>query len=79
LVAPELRGKGRQMASIKSTMSIKDYMIEIISNQPDDSSFDEILRELFGAREIHLGLADSAEGKVVSSEEVRKRIDSWRK
>jgi hypothetical protein len=40
-------------------------MIEVISNQPDDSSFDEILRELFCAGEIHLGLVDSAEGKIV--------------
>jgi predicted transcriptional regulator len=54
-------------------------MIEVISNQPDDSSFDEILRELFCAGEIHLGLVDSAEGKIVSSEDVRKRMDSWRK
>ncbi len=67
------------MASVKPTTSIKEYMIDVISNQPEDSTFDEILRELFSAREIHLGMSDSAEGKVITSEEVRKRIDSWRK
>lgn len=67
------------MASVKPTTSIKDYLVEVIANQPDDSTFDEILRALFSAREIHLGLADTAQGRVVSSEEIQKRIDSWRK
>lgn len=64
------------MASVKPTTLIKDYVLEVVSNQPDDSTFDEILRALFSAREIHLGLSDAAEGKVVSSEEVRQRIES---
>jgi predicted transcriptional regulator len=65
------------MSAVKPTTSIKNYMIEVISNQPDDSTFDEILRELFCAREILLGIADTEAGKVATSEEVRKRIDLW--
>ena len=48
--------------------SPKSRMIDIIQNQPDDSSYDEILRELAFARMIELGLADSDAGRTVSSE-----------
>jgi len=55
----------------------KNRMIDIIQNQPDDSSYDEILRELAFARMIELGLADSDAGRTISSEEVRLRMKSW--
>ena len=57
----------------------KHRMIEIIQSQPDDSSYDEILRELAFARMIELGLADLEAGRTVSSEEVKRRIESWQK
>ncbi len=61
-------------------MSIaKETMIEIIKNQPDDSSYDEILRELAYARIVRRGLEDSKEGRTISDDEVRARIASWRK
>jgi predicted transcriptional regulator len=57
----------------------KHRMIDIIQSQPDDSSYDEILRELAFARMIELGLADVKAGRTVSSEEVKRRIESWQK
>ena len=57
----------------------KDRMIDIIQNQPEDSSYDEILRELAFARMIELGLADSDAGRTISSEELRRRMKSWQK
>jgi len=54
-------------------------MIDIIQKQPDDSSYDEILRELAFARMIELGLADFDAGKTISNEELARRIQSWRK
>ena len=60
-------------------ISPKSRMIDIIQNQPDDSSYDEILRELAFARMIELGLADSDAGRTVTSEEVGRRIKSWQK
>ena len=59
--------------------TVKDAMVEIIARQPDDSSYDEILRELAYARMVHSGLADSEAGNTVSNADVRKRIESWRK
>ena len=57
----------------------KHRMIEIIQSQPDDSSYDEILRELAFARMIELGLADSDAGRTISNEELGRRMKSWQK
>ena len=54
-------------------------MIDIIQKQPDDSSYDEILRELAFARMIDLGLQDADAGRVISNEELTRRIQSWQK
>ena len=57
----------------------KDEMIEIIQKQPDDSSYDELLRELALKRMVDKGLKDSVLGKTISNEEMRRRIQSWQK
>jgi len=57
----------------------KTQMVEIIKEQPDDSSYDEILRELAFKRMIDKGLEDEQAGRMVSNEEAEKRIRSWRK
>lgn len=58
---------------------VKETMIDIIGRQPDDSSYDEILRELAFARMVERGLEDVAAGRTRSDEEVAKVIDSWRR
>ena len=55
----------------------KERMLDIIQDQPDDSSYDEILRELAFARMVERGLADSDAGRTISSEEMEARISSW--
>ena len=60
-----------------SQTSVKEQMVEIIENQPEDSSFDEILRELAFARMIDRGLEDVEQGRTVSHEEVRREVESW--
>lgn len=64
-------------ASIMST--VKERVSEIVQAQPDDSSFDEILRELAFSRMVERGLSDSREGRVISNEEMEHRIFTWRK
>jgi len=59
--------------------TVKEQMKEIIDQQPDDSSFDEILRELAFARMVERGLADADAGRTISHEEMGRRIKSWRK
>jgi predicted transcriptional regulator len=55
----------------------KERVSEIVQAQPDDSSFDEILRELAFARMVERGLADSRQGRIISNEEMGHRIHTW--
>lgn len=56
----------------------KERMLRIIDAQPEDSSYEEILRELAFARMVEQGLKDSNAGKTISDEEMQNRIRSWR-
>ena len=56
----------------------KDRIREIVQQQPDDSSYDEILRELAFARMIQRGLDDSQARRTITNEEMGRRIKTWR-
>lgn len=57
----------------------KEKMTEIIRSQPDDATYEEILRELAFARMIDRGLADAHEGRILPDEEIKQRIGAWQK
>jgi predicted transcriptional regulator len=57
----------------------KAQLIKLIEDQPDDSSVDEILRELAFAAMVERGVADSDAGRTITNEEMARRIESWRK
>ncbi|MEE9398427.1 MAG: hypothetical protein V3V31_15605 [Methylococcales bacterium] len=59
--------------------SAKEDIKQVLENQPDDSSYDELLRELAFKRMVDKGLADAKQGNVVSNEEMHSRIQLWRK
>jgi predicted transcriptional regulator len=56
----------------------RDQMIAILSQQPADSTYDDLLRELACRRAIQRGLSDVQEGRIVGHEEALQRIRSWR-
>jgi len=60
-------------------MTVKEKMAEIINKLPDDSSYDEILRELAFRGMIERGLQDSDAQRTISDDEMERRIKSWRK
>ena len=57
----------------------KDELTKLIQDQPDASSYDEILRELAFNLMVHRGLMDSDEGRTISNEEMQRRIRTWQK
>lgn len=59
--------------------NIKEKMTEVIQSQPEDATYEEIMRELAFEKMIERGLADSRNGRVVSSEEMEQRIRTWQK
>jgi predicted transcriptional regulator len=59
--------------------TVKERMVQVIEEQPEDSSFDEILRELAFARMIERGLEDVRQGRTISHEEVVREVETWGK
>ena len=57
----------------------KQQLIRIIEDQPDDSSSEEIIKELAFATMVERGLADSDAGRTISNEEMARRIESWQR
>jgi len=57
----------------------KDEMSKVIEEQPEDSTYEEILRELAFRRMVDRGLADARSGKTVTNQEMARRISSWRR
>jgi predicted transcriptional regulator len=60
-------------------LTVKEKVSGIVQAQPDDSSFDEILRELAFSRMVERGLADSRQGRIIPNEEMEHRIRTWQK
>ena len=54
----------------------KDHITEIIKRQPDDSSYDDIVRELAFDLMVQRGLKDSDDHRTISNEEMERRIRS---
>ncbi|HEU4873750.1 MAG TPA: hypothetical protein VFT44_11695 [Pyrinomonadaceae bacterium] len=57
----------------------KEHLAEIIKRQPDDSTYDDIIRELAFDLMVQRGLKDSDEQRTISSDEMERRIKTWQK
>ncbi len=57
----------------------KEDLTRLIQEQPEDSSDDEIVRELAFHVMVKRGLADSDAGRTITNEDLQRRIRSWHK
>lgn len=57
----------------------KEQLAQILAQQPDDSSYDELVRELAFSVMVQRGLTDSDMARTISNDEMHQRIRSWRK
>ena len=57
----------------------KEELTKLIQEQPEDSSREVIVRELAFHVMVERGLADSDAGRVISNDEMARRIRSWQK
>lgn len=57
----------------RSATTAKEQILDLVGQQPDDSSYDEIAF----ARMIERGLDDAAAGRTISHEEMGQRLRSW--
>ena len=58
---------------------VKEQITELVKKQPDDSSYDQIIRVLAFDLMVKRGLKDSDEGRTISNEEMHRRIRTWQK
>jgi predicted transcriptional regulator len=55
----------------------KEEALETIGKLPDDTDMDEIMYRLYVLDKIRKGREAVEQGRTVSSEELRREIDSW--
>jgi len=61
------------------THTTKEIMAGIINSQPEDASYEEIMRALAFDRIIELGMEDLRNGNLISSQEMKRRISTWQR
>jgi predicted transcriptional regulator len=62
------------------TMSVlKQASIETIKRLPDECTVDDIMYEINFVAQVYEGLKDAEEGKLITTEELLKRVDRWAK
>ena len=59
--------------------TVKEKITKVVLSQPEDSTYDEIMKELAFARMVDRGLEDVRAGRVISNSEMAGRIRAWRK
>lgn len=55
----------------------KDELRALLESQPEDSSTEELVRELAFHVMVQKGLADSDARRVITNKEMERRIQSW--
>jgi len=53
---------------------VKEEAIKLIENLPNDSSWDDIIYEMYVKKKIDIGLKAAKAGQTVSHEDVKKRF-----
>lgn len=59
--------------------TIKEKIVKVVLSQPDDATYDEIIRELSFAKMVDRGLEDVRAGRLISNDEMAERIRAWQK
>jgi predicted transcriptional regulator len=57
--------------------SVKEEVIQLLKELPDDSTFEEIQYHLYVRQKIQSGIKDIEEGRTYTQEEMEKRMDKW--
>ena len=57
--------------------TVKDELRKLLDQLPEDVSYEDIHYHLYVRQKILKGLEDLREGRVLSSEEVDRRIGRW--
>jgi predicted transcriptional regulator len=59
--------------------TLKDITIEVLKNLSPSASLEEIMYKINLTAQVMEGIQDADQGKVLTTDELVKRIDSWAK
>ena len=59
--------------------SLKEATIETIKRLPDGCSIEDIMYEINFIAQVIEGLKDAEQGKLITTEELLKRVEKWGK
>ena len=68
---------GTMVESEVEVASPKQAVLEMIHRLPEDASLEDIQYHLFVLQKVERGLNDAEAGRVVSQDEVEKRLQKW--
>lgn len=60
-------------------MLTKDKVLQSIKDLPNEFSLDEVVEKLILLDKIEIGLQQAKEGKVLTTEEAKKKLGKWLK
>ncbi len=64
---------------IKDKLTIKEEVIKMIEEFPEDITISDIMAELYFRQNVDEGLKELDEEKAISHEEAKKRLNRWLK
>lgn len=59
--------------------TLKDVTIEVLKNISPSASLEEIMYKINLAAQVMEGIRDAEQGRVITMDELVKRVDSWAK
>ena len=59
--------------------TLKDMTIEVLKNISPSATLEEIMYKINLTAQVVEGLKDAEQGRVISTDELLKKIDSWAK
>jgi len=65
-------------AHVDEKPTAKTLLREVIEAQPEDASYEEIVREIAFERMVERGLIDVRAGRSIGHDEALRKIRSWR-
>ena len=66
-----------QKIEVQKINNLKQVSLETIRRLPEDCSADDIMYEINFVAKVYEGLKDADDGKLITTDELLRRIDTW--
>ena len=60
-------------------LNIKESVKDLIDRLPEDSNYEDIIAEIYFKQQVEEGLVELNNGKGISHEEIKIRLEKWLK